>query len=146
MSTITQLYEHLALKLGKETAETMTSFIDHKIKDGINDNLRVLATRQDLVEGLAASKKDLVEGLAASKQELVEGLAASKKDLVEGLAASKKDLVEGLSGIRVELAEKFGQIDMKIASTKSDIIKWMFIFWTGQLVATFLFIQFFLRK
>jgi hypothetical protein len=33
-----------------------------------------------------------------------------------------------------------------LASTKADIIKWMFIFWIGQLVATFGFILLFLNK
>jgi hypothetical protein len=33
-----------------------------------------------------------------------------------------------------------------LASTKADIIKWMFIFWVGQVVATFGFILLFLKK
>ena len=33
-----------------------------------------------------------------------------------------------------------------LANTKSDIIKWMFVFWIGQLVATFGFILLFLSK
>lgn len=33
-----------------------------------------------------------------------------------------------------------------LASTKADIIKWMFIFWIGQIVATFGFILLYLKK
>ncbi len=33
-----------------------------------------------------------------------------------------------------------------VANTKADIIKWMFIFWIGQVIATFGFILLFLKK
>jgi hypothetical protein len=33
-----------------------------------------------------------------------------------------------------------------LANTKSDLIKWMFVFWIGQVIATFAFILLFLRK
>ncbi len=33
-----------------------------------------------------------------------------------------------------------------LSETKSDIIKWMFIFWIGQLAATFGFILLYLKK
>jgi hypothetical protein len=33
-----------------------------------------------------------------------------------------------------------------LAETKSDIIKWMFIFWIGQIAATFGFILLYLKK
>lgn len=38
------------------------------------------------------------------------------------------------------------KLDTKISETKSEIIKWMFIFWAGQLAATFGFILLFLNK
>jgi hypothetical protein len=33
-----------------------------------------------------------------------------------------------------------------LANTKAEIIKWAFIFWLGQIGATFGFIMFFLKK
>lgn len=33
-----------------------------------------------------------------------------------------------------------------LASTKADLIKWMFIFWIGQVIATFGFILLYLKK
>jgi hypothetical protein len=33
-----------------------------------------------------------------------------------------------------------------LAKTKTDLIKWMFVFWIGQIAATFGFILLFLRK
>ena len=48
--------------------------------------------------------------------------------------AKKEDLLK----LEVKLTEK-------ISETKADIIKWMFIFWIGQMAATFAFIQFFTK-
>lgn len=82
MSTIsiTKLYDLLTTKVGKETTENLTSYIEEKIKTDITDKADVLATKVALSE------------------------------------------------------------------TKAELIKWMFIFWIGQLVATFGFILLFLKK
>jgi hypothetical protein len=82
MSTIsiTKLYDLLSTKVGKETAESLTSYIEEKIKSDIADKAGVLATKEALAE------------------------------------------------------------------TKSELIKWMFIFWIGQVAATFGFILLFLKK
>ncbi len=51
------------------------------------------------------------------------------------LLATKKDLAQ----LEIKLTEKF-------LEAKSDTIKWMFIFWIGQIAATFGFILLFLKK
>ena len=85
--TITKLYSLLSGKLGKESAEHLTTYIEEKISEEVEDKTKILATKADLA---------------------------------------------GLDG--------------KIAETKSEIIKWMFIFWIGQVVATFGFILLYLNK
>lgn len=78
--SITKLYDLLSEKVGKETAENLTTFIESKIKEEVSDSSKTLATKEQLAE------------------------------------------------------------------TKADIIKWMFIFWIGQVIATFGFILLFLNK
>jgi hypothetical protein len=82
MATIstTQLYSILSEKVGKESAETLTDYIEAKIKSDLEVKSSFLATKQD------------------------------------------------------------------VAETKAEIIKWMFIFWVGQVLATFGFILLFLKK
>lgn len=89
--SLTKLYDLLSAKVGKETAENLTSYIENKIKIEFQDNLNVLATREDL-------------------------------------ALLKGELKNDISNSRVET------------------IKWMFIFWVGQVVATFGFILLFLKN
>ena len=42
--------------------------------------------------------------------------------------------------------EDISTLKSQIEQTKADTIKWMFIFWIGQVVATFGFILLFLKK
>jgi len=96
--SITKLYELLSAKVGKETAENLTTFIEYKIKDEVESNTQILATKEDI--------------------------ALVKEDLLKVKSELKED----------------------IALTKAETIKWMFIFWIGQVVATFGFILLFLKK
>ena len=79
ISTI-KLYDLLSSKVGKDSAETLTTYIEEKIKDEFADNSKMLATKEDL------------------------------------------------------------------ANTKAEIIKWMFIFWIGQVAVFFSAILLFLKR
>lgn len=70
----------LSIKVGKDTAETLTTYIEEKIKEEFIDNSKILAIKEDL------------------------------------------------------------------ANNKAEIVKWMFIFWIGQVAVTFGFILLFLKK
>lgn len=85
--SITQLYSLLSEKVGTETAENLTSYIEKKIKDEYDSKSEIIATKEDLAK-----------------------------------------------------------LEIKIAESKADTIKWMFIFWIGQVIATFGFILLFLKK
>jgi hypothetical protein len=78
--SITKLYDMLTAKMGREAAENLTSYIEEKIKDELNNKSELLATKVDL------------------------------------------------------------------ANTKAEIIKWVFIFWLGQIGVTFGFMSYFLKK
>ena len=72
------------VKMGRETAENLTSYIEDRIKNEFEDRSQMLATKSD--------------------------------------------------------------IKTEIAVAKTEMIKWMFIFWIGQIGATFGFILLFLKK
>ena len=55
-------------------------------------------------------------------------------------------LLSGKLGKDVEDKTKILATKADLAETKSEVIKWMFIFWIGQVVATFGFILLFLNK
>ncbi len=55
--TITQLYTLLSEKVGKETAESLTSYIEAKIEKDVVDKTQHLASKVDL----ANAKTDMIK-------------------------------------------------------------------------------------
>jgi hypothetical protein len=86
-STDIQLYEILRQKLGNQEAEALVGFVDAKMKDANEYNLKMLATKEDL-----------------------------------------KDLT-------LELKQDIANVTLKIAETKTDILRWMFAFFIPLLLA-----------
>jgi hypothetical protein len=78
--SITKLYDLLSARVGKETAENLTTFIEQKISGEMENKMQMPATKED------------------------------------------------------------------VARANADNIKWMFIFWIGQVAATFGSILLFLKK
>jgi hypothetical protein len=101
--SITKLYDLLSAKLGKETAENLTTFIDNKIHQGLESQSHILATKEDI--------------------------ANIKEDLVRHRLATKEDTDK--------LKSDIARLDTKISETKSETLKWMFIFWAGQIIFLF---------
>ncbi len=58
------------------------------------------------------------------------------------MLATKEDVLAAKEDMRKEIS----RLDIKIGETKSDVIKWMFIFWIAQVGTTFGFILLFLKK
>jgi hypothetical protein len=48
--TITKLYDLISVKLGKETAENLTTFIENKIKSEVDSKASNLATKEDVAK------------------------------------------------------------------------------------------------
>ncbi len=90
-TTDIQLFQILKQKLGEQEAEALVSFVDSKIRDNNEANLKILATKDDIAK-----------------------------------------------------------LDLKLTEVKADMIKWMFIFWTGSILTTlgglFAFLKLFLSK
>ena len=94
-TTDIQLFQILKERLGEKEAEALVGFVDIKIKESNEINLKNLATKEDI-------------------------------------------------------AKMEGRLEAKIADVKADMIKWMFIFWTGSILTTlggmFAFLKVFLNK
>ena len=59
-----QLFQILKQKLGDKEAEALVTFVDAKIKDANEQNLKVLATKEDIANlrtEIATSKNDMIK-------------------------------------------------------------------------------------
>ena len=67
-TTYIQLHEILKQKLGNKEAEALVSFVDSRIKEGNEQNLKTLATKEDISElklNIADSKTDIIRWVFA---------------------------------------------------------------------------------
>lgn len=143
MSTIsiTQLYDMLSTKLGKETAENLTTFIDNKINQGLESQSNILATKEDLAKVALATKEDIAKLSLATKEDLAKLSLATKEDLSkikDDLAKLTLSTKEDISNLAASTKADIARLDTKISDSKSETIKWMFLFWTGLMIAIFL--------
>jgi hypothetical protein len=127
----TQLYTQLAKRFGKEAAEDLNSYIEVKIDSGIDNKVAGVASKEDI--------SDVKKEVGDVKTDLTREIAEVKTDLTREIAEVKTDLTREIAEVRTNLTKE-------IAEVKSEVIKWMFIFWIGQVAVTFGFILLFLKK
>jgi len=76
-------------------------------------------------------KSKLGEKEAKTLVEYIETKVDKKLDEKKDILATKQDI---------------GSLEIKIEKTRSDIIKWMFIFWIGQLASLMAILQIFFKR
>jgi len=172
MSTIsvTQLYEQLTKGVGKETAENLCSYINGKIKEELEDQTKILSTKEDIsglkldIEQLRAATKEDVAGLKLDIEQLrmtTKGDVASLKMDIEQLrmttkvdiASLKMDIEQlriatklDIEHLRAATKEDMAAVLIKMSENKAETMRWMFIFWVGQVAATFGLLMMFLKR
>jgi len=109
MPTILEVYEKLKPKLGEEEARVLIEFVEASVE-------QKAATKEDLQKTELALRGDL------QKTELT---------LREELRQVDQALREELRRVDQALREEIHKLDQKIEATKSDLIKWSFGFWIG---------------
>lgn len=70
-----QLFQILKQKMGDKEAEALVSFVDSKLKENNQVNLKILATKEDIAE----VKQDIAEvkiKLAETKSDIIRGVFA----------------------------------------------------------------------
>ena len=58
--------------------------------------------------------------------------------LEQRLAQVKTDLDQRITGVEVRLEQRIMGVEVKLEALKSELIKWMFLFWTGSALANLL--------
>lgn len=80
------------------------------------------------------------------KQKLGEKEAEALVEFVDAKLRDNNEVQSKILATKEDLAVVERRLDVKISETKAELIKWMFIFWIGQVAATFGFIFLFLNK
>ena len=111
------LFNTLKGSLGEEQAQIVVEGMKTQVKEALENSKSVLATKEDLF-----------------------GL---RIELKEDIHALRTELKGDINALRIELKGDNASLDVKIEKTRADMIKWMFIFWIGQIAAIFALLRFF---
>lgn len=110
MPTVLELYEKLKPKLGEQEARSLLEYIDTSI------------------EHRAATKADLEHMGTALKADLERVATALKAELREEIHGVESGLREAIHRVESSLRQE-------IERGKSEMIKWSFLFWVGNVAA-----------
>jgi bifunctional DNA-binding transcriptional regulator/antitoxin component of YhaV-PrlF toxin-antitoxin module len=112
MSVIT-IPKPLRDRLGDEAVESFAMLLKEVEFEGRKDALVIAEEKFE---------RRLSEEIVKLRIEMKEEIAKLDRRITEETTKLDKRITEEIAGLRVE-----------IAKTKSEIIKWMFIFWAGQI-------------
>ncbi len=74
------------------------------------------------------------DGTDSLVQFINEAMAEQKNDILTFVEEKfERRLSEKISELKTEIAETKAELKTEIANTRAELIKWMFIFWVGQL-------------
>mgnify|MGYP001272927247 FL=1 len=84
----------------------------------------------------AELEQRLAESLGGLRGEMHEGRAGLRSEMQDGLSSLRGEMHENLSSLRGEMHAGFASLRSDMASMRADLMKWMFLFWVGGVMAT----------
>ncbi len=127
-------------QLGEEASESLVALLNQANASVRDDVVSIVEEKFErrLSEEISAVRAELREGLAAVRADLREGLAAVRAEVKEGDAQLRTEFTKEIQDLRAELKQDIAnlsaKVDSEIAKRTSELIRWMFLFWTGQVV------------
>ena len=92
---------------------------------------------QELIDLINSSQQQQKEDILTFVEEkferrLSEEISKLRVDMVEMNQQLRTEMVEMNQQLRGEMVEQMAKLRTEISQTRAELIKWMFIFWVGQ--------------
>lgn len=92
---------------------------------------------QELIDLINSSQQQQKEDILTFVEEkferrLSEEISKLRVDMVEMNQQLRSEMVEMNQQLRGEMVEQMAKLRTEISQTRAELIKWMFIFWVGQ--------------
>jgi predicted transport protein len=137
-----EIYEALKEQIGDKPARILLEYIETKTEKEFEKKKDVLATKQDIELLRTATKQDIAELRADLEVKIEQSRIATKQDIELLRTATKQDIAELRADLEVKIEQSrsaakqdIAQLEVKIERVRADLIRWMFIFWAGQIGA-----------
>ncbi len=131
--------------LGDEGSDDLVEIFD-KVSEDKKNNIIVFVEEKferRLTEETSRLDKRISEEVTKLDKRITDEMAQLRS---VDLAKLDKRITEEVAKLDKRITEEVAKLDSKISETKADIIKWMFIFWAGQIFAMLGILLAFFRK
>jgi len=91
--------------------------------------------RVEVNEEISKLRDEIYKEISKLRAEFNKEISKLRAEFNEEISKLRVEFNEDISKLRVEFNEKISEVDKKISSTYANLIKWMFIFWLGQIGA-----------
>jgi hypothetical protein len=116
-------------KLKVEERQEVITFINDIIADTSSE------LKKDVIEVVEEKfERRLSEEIANLKVELIERIANTETKLSEKIAGVETKMAGNNASLETKMAGNNASLETKMANNKAEMIKWMFIFWLGNVV------------
>ena len=85
-----------------------------------------------MVEETATLRIEMGAGFAKLREEMATGQAKLREEMATGQAKLREEMATGFARVREEMAQLESRVRVDIANTRSELLKWAFLFWVGQ--------------
>jgi DNA anti-recombination protein RmuC len=124
-------------RLGEEGAEALVQLINQATEAGKGDVVAVVEEKFERRLTEEASK--LRAEIGHLRGEMIERIESVRSELTGRIESVRSELTGRIESVRSELSGR-------IESVRSELIKWMFVFWVGQIGAIVGILFAFFRK
>jgi len=124
--------------LGKEKASILAEFVEYieSQKAATSGELRETELRlQKEIEGVRLEVEHVRKELRETELRLRKEIEGVKLGLQKEIEGVKLGLQKEIEQVRLEVEKVRAELSEKIEKVKADLVKWMFLFWTGQVIA-----------
>jgi hypothetical protein len=115
--------------------------IERKLK--VEERQEVLTFINDIIADTSSElKRDVLEIVEEKfERRLSEEILNLKTELIERIAVTEAKMAnletrlsERIASLETRLSERISSTETKMANNKAEMIKWMFIFWIGNII------------
>ena len=134
---------HLINQSQDDQKKDVLEYVEEKFERRLTEEIG--QARIDLGREIGKVRVDLGHEIGKVRVELVQEIGKMREEFVQEFSAVRAEFGRGIGAARVESSHEFGSLRSDMYKFKSDLTRWMFIFWIGQvgviLGALFVFLK-----
>jgi len=127
----------LRQQLGDQGTDDLADLLNRTAEEARRDTLVLAEEKYErrLSEELAVTNQNITD----TRAELQQNITEVKTELQQNITEVRAELQQNITEVKTELDQRITEVESRLqtqlAETKADLIRWMFIFWVGQLAA-----------